>query len=171
MKRNVMQTATLLLLLITGLAITSQGVMAAVSERVAVVRIKAIEGLDVNAASVQVNRSEQFVAGARYHISRAAVPSLDGIKTLVLIDHRTDALEGGDLVQNQKMEVLAVKGDRFSIRGPEGKELFYTVEVLSDGSVDVIGSGDKIVARPHGEYKVWKIEGASLVSRDRISLY
>ena len=170
MKLTIMQNA-MLLLIAAGIAIPALPAAADMNERIAVVRIKAIDGLEAGGAPIQVTRTQQFVVGSTVRLSRTAVPSLDGVRVLVLVDRRTDALSGGEMVQNHKDEVLAVRGDSFTLKGVDGREVTYAVDVLSDGSVDLLGPGDRIIARAQGEYKVWKIESSSLVSRDRITLF
>lgn len=159
------------LVLAAGLVIAAAPAQAQVSERVAVIRIKAVEGLEATGTPVQTSREQMFLVGSTYRISKAAVASLDGVTALVLIDRRTDAMSGGELVQRHKEEVLVVKGDTFTLKGVDGRDVTYSIDRLSDGSVDLLGPSDRIIARAKGEYKVWKVEGASLVLKDRIALY
>lgn len=170
MKRTLMQNA-MLLLLAAGILIPALPAAAEPVDRIAVVRIKSVDGLDAAGAPIQVIRTQQFVTGSNLRISRAAVSSLDGVRVLVLVDRRSDAMNGAELVQNRSDEVLAVRGDTFTIKGVDGRDLTYAVDILSDGSVDLVGPGDRIIARPRGEFKIWKIEGSDLMSRDRITLY
>ena len=170
MKRIIVHFASLATVL-CALALPASTQAAGIPDnKVVVVRIKAIDGRDANVNSVRVNRSEQFMAGARYHVSKSAISNLDGVRTLVLVERRSDAVSGSELTQNVKLEALGVNGDMFSVTGADGKSVNYAVDVLNDGSVDLLGPGDRIVVRP-GEYTIWKIESAQLVTRDRINLY
>ena len=137
------------------------------SGKVAVIHIKAIDGIDARTDDVQVTRDDRFSTGARYRVRSADVSSLGGVKTLVLIERRVDSRSGGELIQRYTQEVMAVGGDHFTVRGLDGKDVSYTVDVLSDGSVDLIGPGDRIVAKDR-EYHIWKVEKTDLVSADRI---
>lgn len=168
MKHPVVQTA--LLLLTAGLFLPAFA-NAQSSDRVSVIRIKAIDGLLADGAPVQVTRDQAFLSGSSVRIARSAVGSLDGVKALVLIDRRTDAMSGSDLVKRHKEEVLTVTGDTFTVKGVDGRDVTYALDYLSDGSVDLLGPSDRIIARGKGEFKIWKIEGTSMVSRDRITLY
>lgn len=175
MKRCIVHSATLVAVLAATVAASALAPAPARAggipdNKIVVVRIKAIDGLDKSAANIQVNRTEQFVRGGRLHVSRSAVSSLDGVKTLVLVERRNDAMSGADLVQTVKLEASAVNGDMFSVTDADGKKLNYGIDILNDGSVDLLGPKDRIVVR-EGAYQIWKIESASLVSRDGIDLY
>jgi hypothetical protein len=163
MKCRLVQFAAILVLA----AIPAGTVRAAEGEKVAVIQIKAIDGLDSRAANVEVTRDDRFAAGSRYHLNRSALSSIGGVKTLVLVERRADAMSGRDLVQKYTQEVVAVSGDQFTVKGIDGKDLTYTVEVLRDGSVDLIGPGDRIVVRD-GRYQIWKVEKTALVDASRI---
>ena len=167
MKRSVVQNA--FLLLTAGLLLPAA--VFAQSDRVAVIRIKAIDGLLADGAPVQVSREQAFLAGSSLRLSRSAVGSLEGVKAIVLVDRRTDAMSGADLVKRHKEEVLTVTGDTFTLKGVDGNDVTYALDYLSDGSVDLLGPSDRIIARGKGEFKIWKVEGTSMMSRDRISLY
>lgn len=170
MKRFIVHSATLATMLCALALPVSASAAGIPDNKVVVVRIKAIDGRDAAASSVKVNRSEQFMAGARYHVSKSAVSNLDGVRTLVLVERRTDSVAGGELTQTLKMEAMGVNGDVFNVTGTDGKSVSYAVDVLNDGSVDLLGPKDRIVVR-QGEYQIWKIQSAQLVSRDRINLY
>ena len=168
MKHPVVQTALMLLtagLILPGLA-TAQ-----TSDRIAIIRIKAIDGLLADGAPVQETRDQAYLTGSSVRIAQSAVSSLDGVKALVLIDRRSDAMSGSDLVKRHKEEVLAVTGDTFTVKGIDGRDVTYALDYLSDGSVDLLGPSDRIIARSKGEFKVWKVEGTSMVSKERITLY
>jgi hypothetical protein len=149
-------------------AAASGPALAQESGKVAVIHIKAIDGIDARTDEVQVTRDDRFTAGSRYRVKSSDVSSLGGIRTLVLIERRVDSRSGSELTQRYTEEVMAVGGDQFTVRGLDGKDLTYTVDVLSDGSVDLIGPGDRIVVRDRGEYHIWKVEKTDLVSADRI---
>lgn len=168
MKRPVVQTALLLLaaaLFLPALA------SAQAADRVAVIRIKAIDGLVADGAPVQETRAQAFLAGSSLRLAKSSVSSLDGVKAVVLIDRRTDAMSGSDLVKAHKEEVLTVTGDTFTVKGVDGRDVTYALDYLSDGSVDLLGPSDRIIARGKGEFKVWKVEGTSMMLKDRITLY
>jgi len=168
MKPSIVQNAILSLLVATGLAVAVQP---ATAQDIAVIRIKAIDGLYVPGADIEATKDMKFMATSRVRVARSAVSSLDGVKTLVLIERRADAKSGDKVAQNTTTEVMAVNGDAFTVKGVDGKTYTYAVDVLSDGSVDLLGPKDMIKARSGGVYQVWKIESASMMSRDRISLY
>ncbi len=168
MKLKTMQNAILGLLVATGLAVAVQPASAG---DIAVIRIKAIDGLYVPGSDIAVSKDTKFMATSRVRVSRSAVSSLDGVKTLVLVERRSDAKAGDKVQQTITDEVMAINGDTFTLKGADGKSLTYSVDVLSDGSVDLLGPKDSIRARSGGMYQIWKIESASLVSRDRITLY
>ena len=168
MKRSVVQTA--FLLLAAGLFLPALA-NAQAYDRIAVVRIKVIDGLLAEGAPVQVTRDQAFLTGSAVRLSKGAVASLDGVKALVLVDRRTDAMSGSELVQCHKEEVITVTGDTFTLNGVDGRPVTYALDYLSDGSVDLLGPSDRIIARGKGEFKIWKVEGTSMVSKDRISLY
>lgn len=170
MKRCIVHFATLATVLAAFVAVMPAQAAGIPDNKIVVVRIKAIDGLDKSAANVTVNRTEQYVRGGRLHISRGAIASLDGVRTIVLVERRNDSLSGADLVQNVKLEAAAVNGDMFSVTSVDGKKFSYGVDILNDGSVDLLGPKDRIVVRD-GQYQIWKIESASLVSRDGIDLY
>lgn len=173
MKRCIVHFATLATVLAAFIASTAPAPAQAggiPDNKIVVVRIKAIDGLDKSAANVQVNRTEQYVRGGRLHISRGAIANLDGVRTIVLVERRNDSMSGADLVQNVKLEATAVNGDMFSVTDADGKKLSYGVDILNDGSVDLLGPKDRIVVR-NGQYQIWKIESTELVSRDGIDLY
>jgi hypothetical protein len=165
MKSKLVQIATLALAVMA-----VAGTAAAQSEKVAVIQIKAIDGKDVRGGNVTVNRSERFTTGSQVRVNRGALNSLTNVKTLVLVDRRVDAKSGDNVVQSYTQEVLAMPGDQFTVKDAEGRDMTYTVDILQDGSVDLIGPGDRIVVRGGGEYKIWKIEKTSLVSGNRILL-
>jgi hypothetical protein len=169
MKRSVVQNA--LLLLTVGILIPALSARAAETERVAVIRIKAVDGLAVEGAPVQSTRDQAFLVGSSYRVAKSAVASLDGVSALVLVDRRSDSMSGASVVQAHKDEVIAVRGDVFTVKGVDGKDVTYAIDRLSDGSIDLLGPGDRIIARGDKQFKVWKVEGASLVSKDRITLY
>lgn len=170
MKRDIVRIATLATVL-SALALPVSTHAAGIPDnKVVVVRIRAIDGLDATASSVKINRNEQYMAGARYHVSKTALSNLDGVRTLILVERRTDSMAGGELTQTVKLEAMGVNGDVFSVAGADGKNVNYAVDVLNDGSVDLLGPKDRIVVRP-GEYQIWKVESAQLVTRDRIRLY
>ena len=168
MKRSVVQNA--FLLLTVGLFLPA-AVFAQVPDKVAVIRIKAIEGLVADNAPVQVSRDQAFLAGSSLRLSKSAVGSLEGVTAVVLIDRRTDSMSGNDLVKRHKEEVLTVTGDTFTVKGVDGNDVTYALDYLSDGSVDLLGPADRIIARGQGQFKVWKVEGTSMMSREKISLY
>jgi hypothetical protein len=168
MKRSVVQNA--FLLLTAGLLLPA-AVFAQASDRVAVIRIKAIDGLLADGAPVQVSREQAFLVGSSLRLSRSVVGSLEGVKAIVLVDRRTDSMNGADLVKRHKEEVLTVTGDTFTLKGVDGNDVTYALDYLSDGSVDLLGPSDRIIARGKGEFKVWKVEGTSMMSVNRISLY
>jgi hypothetical protein len=168
MKRSVVQNA--FLLLTAGLLLPAAA-FAQMSDKVAVIRIKAIDGLLADGAPVQVSRDQAFLAGSSLRVSRSAVGSLEGVKAIVLVDRRTDAMSGAELVKRHKEEVITVTGDTFTLKGVDGNNVTYALDYLSDGSVDLLGPSDRIIARGKGEFKVWKVESTSMMSRDRIALY
>lgn len=169
MKRSVVQNA--LLLLTAGILLPALPALAERTERVAVIRIKAVDGLAVDGAPVQTTHNPSFVVGSSYRVSKSAVGSLDGVTALVLVDRRTDSMSGGSVMQAHTHEVVVVRGDTFTVKGVDGRDVTYAIDMLSDGSVDLLGPGDRIIARPEKQFKVWKVEGASLVNKDRVTLY
>lgn len=168
MKLKTMQNAIMGLLVISGLTVAVQPALAG---DIAVIRIKAVDGLYVPGTEVSVTQDTKFMASANVRVARSAVSSLDGVKTLVLVERRSDAKAGDKLNQTVTNEVMALNGDTFTLKGVDGKSLTYSVDVLSDGSVDLIGPKDSIKARSGGVYQIWKIESTSLMSSDRITLY
>ena len=165
MKAKLVQIATVALAVLV-----TVGTAAAQTDKVAVIQIKAIDGKDVRGAEVTVNRSDRFTTGSQVRVNRSALNSLANVKTLVLIDRRVDEKNGDNVVQSHTQEVLAVQGDQFTVKGVDGRDMTYTVDVLQDGSVDLIGPGDKIIVRGGGEFKIWKVEKTSLVAGNRILL-
>lgn len=165
MKAKLVQIATVALAVLV-----TVGTAAAQTDKVAVIQIKAIDGKDVRGAAVTVNRSDRFSTGSQVRVNRSALNSLANVKTLVLIDRRVDEKNGDNVVQSHTQEVVAVQGDQFTVKGVDGRDMTYTVDVLRDGSVDLIGPGDQITVRGGGEFKIWKVEKTSLVAGNRILL-
>ena len=171
MKLHLVQIAALVLVAAIPVAAARAEKSAAKTElpaKVAIIQIQAIDGLDTDAGNVVVNRKIQYTAGSLYHIDKSVLPSLNNVKTLVLVERRVDTRKGDDLVQNITQEIIASGSDHFNVTGIDEREISYAVDVLKDGSVDLIGPGDRIVAREAGEYHIWKITKTDLVNPDRI---
>ena len=166
MKRSVVQSA----LLAAGILLPAMAGAAPI-ERVAVIRIMSIDGIMADAAPVRETRDQAFLSGSSLRVSKSAVGSLEGVTALVLIDRRLDSMTGGELLKHHSEEVISVTGDTFTVKGVDGRDVTYALDSLSDGSVDVLGPADRIIAREKGAYKVWKLEGVSLMPKDRITLY
>jgi hypothetical protein len=140
--------------------------------KVAVVRVTAIDGLAGFTGPTTEMRSSAFsFDGTDYNVSRSALGSLDGVRTLVLIDHRTDQVSGDKLVHAYTQEVRAVNGSSFDVTDLPGKSLSYQVASIA-GNLRILGDGDQIVATggANGPYHIWRIDGVDLVSSDAIVL-
>jgi hypothetical protein len=140
---------------------------------VAVVRVTAIDGLaGFNGPTTEARSSAFSFDGTDYNISRSALGSLDGVKTLVLIDRRTDSVSGGKLVHTYSQDVRAVDGSSFDVTDVPGKSLSYQVASIA-GNLRLLGGGDQIVATggENGPYHIWRVDGVDLVPADSIVLH
>jgi hypothetical protein len=136
--------------------------------KVAVVRITAVAGL-AHTPITSTSRTSVFAFdGTEYHIDQSALGSLDGVKTLVLIDRATDDASG---TRDYSQEVRAYNRTAFESTDLKGKVLSYQVAMIG-GNFRLLGDGDQILAMggADGPYQVWKITGIDLVDKKAIVL-
>lgn len=136
--------------------------------KVAVVRISAIDGLAHSAQTSQSRTSVFSYDGTEYHIDSAALSSLDGVETLVLIDRASD---DGNGTRNYTQEVRPFDSTSFEATDLQGKVLSYQVAMIG-GNLRLLGDGDQILAKAgaNGPYQIWKITGIDLVDTGSIVL-
>lgn len=141
--------------------------------KVAVVRVTAINGLAQATGQPQDTRSSVFTYdGTEYTIDRSALASLEGVQTLLLIDHRRDALQAGGYLRQFTQEARAFDSLNFEVTDLPGKVLAYQVAMIG-GNLRLLGSGDQIVIRGGGQggpYHIWKVTGIDLVNKTAVIL-
>jgi hypothetical protein len=149
------------------------------ADKVAVVLVRAIDGL----GSGDSGDRNSVVGGVAYQIDEASrdlaisragsgISSLDGVKTIVLVERREDTQKGGDIVQKHSHSVLTSGGSSFSVDAIGGGTLSYDVVVFGRKLV-VTGPGDRITVtggKPDS-YQVWRVSPLGLFDRDRVELY
>lgn len=134
--------------------------------KVAVVHITAIDGLAHSAQTSQTRTSVFNYDGTDYHFDSSALESLDGVKTLVLIDRASD---DGNGTRNFTQEVRTYDTTSFEATDLQGKVLSYQVAMIG-GNLRLLGDGDQIMAAAgtDGPYQIWKITGIDLVDTNSI---
>jgi len=152
------------------LALTPSWALAAIPDgKIAVVRVTSVDGLALVNGPIEVTRESAFsYDGTTYSVDLA---SLDGIKTLVLIDHRTDSAGGGKVTRAYSQEVRAITDSHFEITDIPGKTLTYQVASIA-GVLQMTGDGDQILvpSGDNGPYHMWKVESVNLVNASAIEL-
>lgn len=155
------------------LALVPASAMAGVPEgKIAVVRVTAIDGLAKVDGKLTESRATAFrFDGSNYMIDRAVLGSLDGVKTLVLIDRRKDSAEGSALVRKHSQEVRAIDGTGFEVADLPGKALSYQVAMVG-GNLRLLGDGDQILATggAQGAYHVWRVDSVDLLDASAIQI-
>jgi len=165
-----MKYATLFTL--AALLVASTALAALPDGKMAVIHVTAIDGLARQGGPTQETRNSVYsFDGTEYHIDQSALGSIDGVKTLVLIDRRTDAVQGGGLVRQYTQEVRSFDKLNFEVTDLPGKVLAYQVAMIG-GNLRLLGSGDQIVARggQGGPYQIWKVTSIDIVSSDAVIL-
>ncbi len=159
-------------LLIGALILGFTATVAGADEQIVVIRATSIAGLADYEGRITETRDELFSRdGAEYTIARSALAELDGIRTLLLVDYRRDAVDKNGLVRRHGQEVYAIAGDAFTVGDIPGKPLSFQVATV-DGRLGLLGDGDQILCPggPHGPFHIWKIEGIELVGREALRL-
>jgi hypothetical protein len=125
----------------------------------------------VSGQSMESRSSVFSYDGTEYKIDRSALNSLDGVQTLVLIDHRVDALQSGGYLRQFSQEVRVFDGLTFEVTDLPGKVLAYQVAMIG-GNLRLLGSGDQIVIRggEGGPYHIWKVTGIDIVDTRAVIL-
>jgi hypothetical protein len=165
-----MKNATFAMVLAAAALAAPRAAGAALPEgKIAVVRVTAVDGL----AHVESGRTEAQAPlfsfdGTEYRVSRTALPGVEGVETLLLIDRRTDDASG---VRRHSQEVRPFASTTFQVNDLEGKVLSYQVALLG-GNLRLLGDGDQIVAKAgaQGPYHIWKVTSFDLVDRDAVVL-
>lgn len=166
-----MKSAILVLLLAT-LAVPAAQAAFPPEDHVVVVRVTAVEGLATAGSVTSETRNSVFsYDGVTYHIDKSALGSLDGVKTVVLIDRRRDSMQGGNLVSAYDQEVRTYATLNYEVTDLPGKVLDYQVANVG-GNLRLLGSSDQIQARGGngGPYRIWKTTWIDMVPRDSIVL-
>jgi len=168
-----MKSATFALgVLVGALGCIPAGASAALPEgKVAVVRVTAVNGL-ARMTPEKEDRSEAFsFDGTEYAIDHTALASLDGVETLLLIDRKTDSMQGGVSVRHYTQEVRAFDTTTFEVKDLKGKVLSYQVAMIG-GNLRLLGDGDQILATggEGGPFQVWRIDSIDLVDRAALNL-
>jgi hypothetical protein len=139
--------------------------------KIAVVRVTAIDGLAHHTPEKETRSSAFTFDGTNYSVDRSALSSLDGVETLVLIDRKTDDLQGASVVRHYTQEVRAFSGGSFEVTDLQGKVLHYQVAMIG-GNLRLLGDGDQILAKAGagGPFQIWKITDIDLVDRKAVVL-
>jgi len=168
---RIMKSAILVLLLASIAAPAAQAAFPP-EDQVVVVRVTTVEGLATAGTAASETRSSVFsYDGVTYHIDKSALGSLDGVKTLVLIDRRRDSMQGGNLVSAFDQEVRAFPSLSYQVSDLPGKVLDYQVATVG-GNLRLLGSSDQIQARggAGGPYRIWKTTWVDMVPRASVVL-
>ena len=169
---RIMKIARFLLGALVGVMVLAPAAMADLPDgKIAVVRVTAVDGLAHHSAE-RTERSSVFAYdGTEYAIDSSALSSLDGVKTLLLIDRRTDKLEKDAGVETYSQEVRAFNGTSFEVKDLEGKVLAYQVAMLG-GNLRLLGDGDQIMVKggSGGPYQVWRVDRIDLVDHQAVVL-
>ncbi|NNF07075.1 MAG: hypothetical protein HKN21_09965 [Candidatus Eisenbacteria bacterium] len=165
-----MKYATLFVLLGTLLVAGAAPVAALPDGKIAVVRVTAVDGLAKAEGPVVESRSSVFsYDGSSYMIDRRAVGGLDGVETLLLIDHRVDTMTSGRVSRRHSQEVRAIGGTYFEVEDIPNKVLAYQVASVA-GNLRITGDGDQILCEggDGAPYRIWRIDGVDLVDRKSV---
>lgn len=139
-------------------------------DKVAVVRVQAVDGLAV-ADAAKSSRSSSFVYdGTAYTVDRDALSSLEGVRTVVLIDRSSDTMTGGVVTREHSQEVRTFSSTQFEIDF-DGQPLHYQVATVG-GVLRLMGDGDQIraVAGNNRPFHIWKITGLDLVDKSSFEI-
>jgi hypothetical protein len=167
-----MKTATLLLVAVFGLSIPGFVLAALPAGKIAVVRVTAIDGLaHARGEGTEARTTAYTFDGTEYRISRSILSSLDGVQTVLLIDRRTDEMNGDAVTRRYTQEVRSFSSSNFVVTDLKGKVLSYQVALIG-GNLRLLGDPDQIQARAgtDGPFHIWKVEGYDLVDRSAITL-
>jgi len=162
--------SAILVLLLASLAVPAAQAAFPADDQVIVIRVTAVEGLASAGTAASETRSSVFsFDGVSYRIDTSALGSLDGIKTLVLVDRRRDSMQGGNMVSAYDQEVRAYKTLDYQVSDLPGRVLDYQVASVG-GNLRLLGSSDQIQARggAGGPYRIWKTTWIDMVPRDSI---
>lgn len=160
-------------LLVGLLALAPVAATAGVPEgKVAVVTVTSVDGLAKADGKVTESRTSLFsFDGTDYTIDRSALASIEGVETLVLINHRKDTAAGDGVTRAYSQQVRALGTSNFTVEDLPGKVLSYQVATVG-GNLRLLGDGDQIVcsAGDKGPFRIWKIESVKLVDRASIRM-
>jgi len=164
--------SAILVLLLASMAVPAAHAAFPADDHVVVIRVTAVEGLASAGTAASETRSSVFsYDGVVYRVDKSALGSLDGIKTLVLVDRRRDSMQGGNLVSAYDQEVRAYTTLDYQVSDLPGKVLDYQVASVG-GNLRLLGSSDQIQARggAGGPYRIWKTTWIDMVPRNSIVL-
>ena len=167
-----MKNATKLLATgVLAVALAGAAVASSVPEgKVAVIRATSIDGLARHDGQVTESFDTAYsFDGTTWNLE--GVSSLDGVKTILLVDHREDSAADAGLVRKHSQDIRVFNSTQFTVQDVPGKTLTYQVASIA-GNLRLLGGGDQILATggDHGPYHVWKVEEVRLVDADAISL-
>jgi len=167
-----MKPATLLLVAAFGLSLPALALAAMPANKIAVVRVTAIDGLAKATGDGNESRTNAFTFdGTDYHINKDAVSNLNGVQTLLLIDRRKDEMSGNAVTRTYSQEVRSFPSTNFVVTDVKGKVLSYQVAMIG-GNLRLLGDPDQIQATSgaNGPFHIWKVESYDLVDRSAITV-
>jgi hypothetical protein len=167
-----MKPATFLLAAAIGLSIPALVLAAMPANKVAVVRVTAIDGLaGAKGDGTEARTNAYTFDGTDYHINHDALSNLNGVETLLLIDRRKDEMSGNAITRTYSQEVRSFPSTNFVVTDVKGKVLSYQIAMIG-GNLRLLGDPDQIQAGPgaNGPFHIWKVESYDLVDRSAITV-